>query len=201
MTGTQTQEAASQRSTLAARVVTEVGSPYAINIVTALIAGFAVESPAWGLFVAAISGIIPLVVIMIGMRRGSATDHHVTNLGDRRRVIPVILGIVVVGLVVEIVARAPRELIAWTVAGVAVLVGIALVTVAAHWKISIHTGVYAGTTVLLAILASPWFLIALPLTAMIGWSRVWLGEHTLGQVIAGALLGAPLAAAAYLLLT
>jgi membrane-associated phospholipid phosphatase len=32
---------------------------------------------------------------------------------------------------------------------------------------------------------------------LIGWSRVRLGDHTTGQVLAGTLLGVPLAAAAF----
>ncbi|MGC4989925.1 phosphatase PAP2 family protein [Nocardia salmonicida] len=46
---------------------------------------------------------------------------------------------------------------------------------------------------------SPWFLAALPLTVVNGWSRVWLGDHTRGQVVVGSIVGAALAAGAYLL--
>ncbi|MEV6557222.1 phosphatase PAP2 family protein [Nocardia sp. NPDC051756] len=183
----------------AARVLTELGAPWMINIVTAVLAGFAVGSPAWGLFVATISGAIPMLVILAGVRRGIASDRHVKEIDDRHWVILAILGIVCAGLAVEIVRGAPRELIAWTVAALAVLVGIGIVTVLGGWKVSVHTAVGAGTTVLLAMIAAPWFLLALPLTAAVGWSRVWLGDHTRGQVVVGAVLGAALAAAAYLL--
>lgn len=183
----------------AARVITEIGAPWVINIVTGTIAGFAVAAPGWGLFVAAITGAIPMIIILGGVRRGIASDHHVTEIEGRRWVIPAILGIVGIGLIIEIISGAPRELIAWTVSGLVVLLGIGVVTVLGGWKVSVHTAVGAGTTVLLAFIASPWFLLALPLTAVNGWSRVWLGDHTRGQVTVGALLGALLAAAAYLL--
>ncbi|MFD6155746.1 phosphatase PAP2 family protein [Nocardia sp. NPDC060256] len=182
----------------AARTLTELGAPWITNTVTSVVAGFLVDAPAWGLFVATISGVIPMIVILSGVRRGIASDHHVTEIEDRHWVIPVILAIVYAGLMIETVQGAPRELIAWTVAALTVLVGIGLVTMLGGWKVSVHTAVSAGTIVLLALVSSPWFLLALPLTALIGWSRVWLGDHTRDQVIAGAALGAVLAATAYL---
>lgn len=183
----------------AARALTELGAPWMINIITSVIAGFAVHAPAWGMFVATISGVIPMIVILMGVRRGIASDHHVTEIDDRHWVIPAILAIVCVGLIVEIAREAPRELVAWTVSALVVLVGIGIVTMLGGWKVSVHTAVGAGATVLLALISSPWFLLALPLTGLIGWSRVWLGDHTRGQVVVGALLGAALAATAYLL--
>ncbi|WP_433661146.1 phosphatase PAP2 family protein [Nocardia sp. CA-128927] len=182
-----------------ARVTTELGAPWMVNIITSVIAGFAVHAPAWGLFVATISGVIPMLVILLGVRRGIASDRHVTEIEDRHWVIPAILAIVCLGLIIEILRGAPRELIAWTVAALVVLVGIGIVTIRGGWKVSVHTAVAAGTTVLLAMIAAPWFLLALPLTGLLGWSRVWLGDHTRGQVVVGAGLGAVLAAAAYLL--
>ncbi|GAA5097177.1 phosphatase PAP2 family protein [Nocardia iowensis] len=181
----------------AARVLTELGAPWMINIVTSVIAGFLVDAPRWGLFIATISGVLPMIVILLGVRRGIASDHHVTEIRDRHWVIPAILAIVCVGLAIEIARGAPRELIAWTIAALVVLVGIGIVTVVGGWKVSVHTAVGAGTTVLLAMISSLWFLLALPLTALVGWSRVWLGDHTRAQVIVGAFLGAALAAAAY----
>ena len=197
MTDTDTQ--AKAQESLLARIVTEAGAPWVINIVTSLLAGVAVGAPWWGLFVALVCGGIPMVVILGGMRRGQASDHHVTDIKQRRWVIPAILAIVAVGLVVEVIAGAPRELIAWTAAGLVVLIGIGIITIAGHWKVSVHTAVAGGTTVLLAIMISPWVLLALPLTAAIGWSRVWLGDHTRDQVIAGAILGIVLATGTYLL--
>lgn len=200
MTETKTSQAKSYEPLLA-RIITEAGAPWVINIVASLLAGVVVGAPWWGVFVAMVCGGIPMFVILGGMRRGQASDHHVTDIKQRRWVLPAILGIVVVGLVIELVAGAPRELIAWTAAALVVLVGIGVITIAGHWKVSVHTAVAGGTTVLLAMMASPWILLALPLTAAIGWSRVWLGDHTREQVLAGAGLGIVLAAGTYLLVS
>ncbi|WP_245721603.1 hypothetical protein [Nocardia crassostreae] len=172
MTETMREQAVHPVRARAARVITELGAPWVINIVTSAIAGIAVGALGWGLFVAAITGGIPMVIILAGVRRGIASDHHVTDIDGRRWVIPAILAVCGVGLVVQIVGGGPRELIAWTVAGLVVLLGIGVITVIGKWKVSVHTAVGAGTTILLALIASPWFLVALPLTAVNGWSRV-----------------------------
>lgn len=66
----------------------------------------------------------------------------------------------------------------------------AVVTSVFRWKISVHTGVSAGVTAVLSVALSPWWLVALPATFVIGWSRVRLGDHTAGQVVVGAVAGA-----------
>ncbi|CAM4333496.1 phosphatase PAP2 family protein [Nocardia ninae] len=182
-----------------ARMVTELGAPSVINIVTPILASFAVAAPLWGVFIAMFTSVIPMALIFVGMRFGSANDHHVTDIKGRRWVLPGSLAIVAVGLVIEVLADAPRELIAWLVACVAMLVVVAVVTIVGRWKVSVHTAVAAGNTVLLAMMISPWLLSAVPVTAVIAWSRVYLGDHTRGQVIVGALLGAAISVAAYML--
>ncbi|MFI7578245.1 phosphatase PAP2 family protein [Micromonospora sp. NPDC049497] len=41
---------------------------------------------------------------------------------------------------------------------------------------------------------------SLALVALVGWSRVRLGDHTIGQVVAGALVGVLIAMPTFLLL-
>ncbi|WP_378734613.1 phosphatase PAP2 family protein [Nocardia brasiliensis] len=165
-----------------------------------MVAAFAVSAPLWGVFIAMFTSVLPMSIIFVGMRFGSANDHHVTDIKGRHWVLPVSLAIVVVGLIIEILAGAPDELIAWLSACVAMLVVVAIVTIVGHWKVSVHTAVAAGNTVLLAMIVSPWLFMAFPVTAAIAWSRVYLGDHTRGQVIVGAALGAAVSVAAYLLL-
>ncbi|WP_306358652.1 MULTISPECIES: hypothetical protein [unclassified Nocardia] len=190
-----------RRSSRSARITTELGAPWVVNIVTSILAGAVIGAPWWGVFGAAVTGGVPILVILIGVWRGMADDHHVPDVKDRRWVIPAILAIVAAGIVVEVVAGAPEQMVGWLAAAVAVLVGVGVITVLGGWKISVHTAVSAGTTVLLALISSPWWLLALPATAVIGWSRVRLRDHTRAQVTLGALLGSVLAAATYLVVT
>jgi membrane-associated phospholipid phosphatase len=65
------------------------------------------------------------------------------------------------------------------------------------WKISIHCAVASGSVAILAFTFGPAVLLGYALVALLCWSRVALGDHTVWQVIAGSVLGAAAAALAY----
>ncbi len=95
---------------------------------------------------------------------------------------------VAVGLLLMVVFRAPRELIALVVA---MLAGLALTLIVTHWwKVSFHTAVSSGTATTLALVFGPWLLLAWLVVAVVAWSRVRLGDHTTAQAVVGAVLGA-----------
>lgn len=183
-----------------ARGLTEVGAPWVINIVSSIVFGLAIDSLGWGIFVAVCSGVVPMAVILAGMRRSKIGDHHVTKINERHLLILVLLAVTVGALVLLIVADAPIEMVAFMSAGLAALAAAAVITSIFRWKVSVHTGVSAGVTVVLALALSPWWLAALVLTPLIGWSRVHLGDHTRGQVLVGALTGAVAAGLTYALI-
>ena len=80
-------------------------------------------------------------------------------------------------------------------AGLGLALAISLV-----WKVSIHTAVTAGAVVVTALDFGTGSLTGtVPLLALVSWSRVRLGDHTTGQVAAGALSGALAACLAGLL--
>ena len=66
------------------------------------------------------------------------------------------------------------------------------------WKISAHAAAMAGLIALLIrlerdVAVEPklvvWLLITIGATGLLGSARIWLGRHTLGQVLAGYLVG------------
>jgi hypothetical protein len=70
------------------------------------------------------------------------------------------------------------------------------------WKISIHCAVASGSAALLCLSYGPlllpvFLLVALPVVTLLGWARVASADHTVPQVVAGAVLGAAAAALAY----
>jgi len=94
---------------------------------------------------------------------------------------------VLVGTALLAVMGAPRELLALLgamVAGLLVTLAITLV-----WKISVHAAVAAGTVVVLTVVFGPAAAVLWPLAALVCWSRVALGDHTLGQVLGGSAAG------------
>ena len=86
------------------------------------------------------------------------------------------LGSVAAGLALLAVLGAPRPLLALAVAG---LVGLVVAVSVSHWwKMSIHSAVAAGTLVILTLTFGTRLLVAAPLLALVGWSRVRLRDHT-----------------------
>lgn len=177
-----------------ARLLTNVGAPWLLNAVGPLGLSAALGSVWWGLWVSLIAGLLPLGLIGVLLVRRQVSDVHVRNRGDRSAVIAGIIAVVVLGLVAELVGQAPRWTVAVTAAGLVTIMGVGAVTVGARYKVSVHTAVGAGWVVLAAMLVSPWALAALPLVAPVGWSRVVLRDHTVGQTLWGAVMGAALSA-------
>lgn len=183
-----------------ARFVTETFAPAVwAGVMPIVIAVHATANLAaglgWGLPAALFSAVIPYGIIWLGVRRGQLTDHHIGRREQRRR--PLLLGLasVLVGLVVLALLGAPRELIAMVV--VMFVVGLGGTIVNHYWKLSVHTAVSAGSTAVLIIVFGPWLWLGAALVALIGWSRVRLGDHTVPQVLAGTVVGAGLAAVTF----
>jgi hypothetical protein len=179
-----------------ARLVTEVMSPVvlivAVILIVAVHSAGLVRGLALGLIAVFFAGGLPYGLVLIGVRRGRLTDHHISRREQRPPVMAVALASVVSGLLVLRWLDAPRALFALMAAMVAGLI-VALV-ITSFWKISIHAATAAGTVASLAILVSPWWLIASPLVVLTGWARVEIRDHTPVQVLVGSIVGAVVAA-------
>ncbi len=121
-----------------------------------------------------------------------------TEHSERHGLILAILTLVITALVVQIVAHAPREMIALTCAGLAALIGIAVWTSVFHIKASVHMAVWCGVVAVLAVGLSPWWWLGLLLAPAIAWSRLTLGHHTRIQIAVGAATGLVIAPVVYL---
>ena len=184
-----------------ARIVTEVMSPVVLIVVVTLIVSVhsagAMRGLALGLVAIFFAGGLPYGLVLVGVRRGVLTDHHVSRREQRPKMMAIALASVAVGLLVLHWLDAPRALFALVAAMVAGL-AVAL-AVTSFWKISIHAAAAAGTVTCLAILVSPWWLLLTPLVALTGWARVEIRDHTPVQVLVGAFVGAVVAAGVLLL--
>jgi membrane-associated phospholipid phosphatase len=184
-----------------ARLVTEVMSPVVLIVVVSLIVAVhsagAGRGLALGLVAVFFVGGFPYALVLIGVRRGLLTDHHISRREQRPRIMAIALASAVAGLAVLRWLDAPRALfalLAAMVAGVAVALA-----VTSFWKISIHAASAAGTVACLAILVSPWWLVLAPLVVLTGWARVEIRDHTPVQVSVGAIVGAVVAAGVLIL--
>ena len=184
-----------------ARLVTEVMSPVVLIVFVTLIVAVhsagALRGLALGLVAIFFAGVLPYGLVLIGVRRGRITDHHVSRREQRPRMMAIALASVAVGLLVLRWLDAPRAVFALMAAMVAGLVVALAVT--SFWKISIHAAAAAGTVASLAILVNPWWLILTPLVVLTGWARVEIRDHTPVQVSVGAIVGAVVAAGVLIL--
>jgi hypothetical protein len=149
----------------------------------------------WGLLAALFVAVLPTVFIGYGVRRGRWKDRNVGARRPRLIVLGFITASIAAGLSLLIALGAPRMLtgyLAFMLASVALL---ALVTLV--WKISIHAAVASGSVAILAFSYGPLVLCGYALVCLLGWARVAMADHTVTQVVAGALLGAASAALAY----
>ncbi|MDQ0925852.1 membrane-associated phospholipid phosphatase [Pseudarthrobacter sp. W1I19] len=175
----------------AARWITEVFQPPVVVTVQLLVSpltqpGFP-GTMAYGALAALFVCVVPLMLLLVLVRLGKVTDHHVSDRKQRAPVLLMALGSIVAGLLVLEAAGSPESVVAMVlavVAGVVVLAG-----VSPFWKISGHAAAMSSSAVTAVMMLSPAWLPLLLLIPAVGWSRVVLRAHTVAQVIAGSLFG------------
>jgi membrane-associated phospholipid phosphatase len=171
-------------------------------IVTTLAIGWHADRAAglaWGAVAALFAGVLPMVFISRGVRRGRWADRYVGAKRPRLIVLSFVIASVAVGLALLVSFGAPGELsgyIGCMLGSVAVLAAITAV-----WKLSIHCSVAAGSVTILTLFFGPQLVPAYLLVALTAWSRVVVKDHTAAQVIAGSALGAAAAIATYALIS
>lgn len=174
-----------------ARWLTEVFQPPVVVSLQLLIsplaeAGFP-GTIGYGALAALFVCVLPLVVLLVLVRMGKVTDHHVSNRKQRAPVLLMALGCIAVGLLVLNAAAAPLSVVAMVLAvvgGVAVLAA-----VSPFWKMSGHAAAMSCAAVVSVLMLGPAWAPLLLLIPAVCWSRVVLRAHSLAQVVAGSLFG------------
>jgi membrane-associated phospholipid phosphatase len=173
-------------------VLSAVGSPFVLLPVTVLLVSLRTASPARAVaFAGALAclGVVPLaLVIRRRVRAGRWSDHDVSNPSHRRGFYPVAIGVSAGTALAMWLLGAPGIVVRGVLVTIVLLaLGLTLV----RWsKISLHASISAFCAVTLAAV-SMWVAGgALLFATAVGWSRIWLGRHTLWQVLSGAALGA-----------
>jgi membrane-associated phospholipid phosphatase len=174
-----------------AAVVTTATSPTLLlavlyPVVGALAAG--VVGIAWSLVGMVFTVAIPAFIVDRGVRSGRWTDHHLRE--REQRAVPLGLAAlsVATGVVVLLVAGAPRAIAALQVAVLVTVVVATTITLV--WKVSFHTAVVAAAAAVLTVLGGGWWALAWLAVPVVGWARLVLRAHTAAQVVAGLVVGA-----------
>ena len=131
--------------------------------------------------------VLPLVVLLVLVRLGTVTDHHVSDRKQRAPVLLMALGCIAVGLLVLKAVDAPLSVVAMVLAvvgGVAVLAA-----VSPFWKMSGHAAAVSCAAVVSVLMLGAAWAPLLVLIPAVSWSRVVLRAHSLAQVVAGSLFG------------
>jgi membrane-associated phospholipid phosphatase len=142
--------------------------------------------------------VLPLAAVVLLVRLGKVTDHHVSDRKQRAPVLAMSVVSLLAGLAVLMAINAPYSVIVVVLAIVGGVVVLAVISL--FWKISGHAGAIALTTVISVLILGAQWLPLLLLIPAVGWSRVVLRAHTVGQVVAGALVGGGVTAGLWWLL-
>jgi membrane-associated phospholipid phosphatase len=175
-----------------ARLVGELLSPPPILVVLALVVAWdSSPTPAmaavWGAIAAVFVSLLPYAIILRGVRRGRVSDRNISLREQRIQFGVLAITSILTGLAVLAAFDAPAEMVA-LLASIAVGVACGWV-VTLWWKISVHAAIAAGAATVLLLVFGPALLVVWPLVALIAWSRVQVGDHSSGQVLAGVALG------------
>lgn len=142
----------------------------------------------WWLLAVLFVAVVPLSFLAWFVRTRRVADRHVVVRAQRHRLLLIAAVSALVGVLVLGEVHAPRPL--WA-CEVSMLMGLALVALAnTVVKASGHTGTMSGSASLLAMIWTPWTLVAtVPMTAAIGWARHRAGRHSWRQILTGGGVG------------
>lgn len=176
---------------LTARWLTEAFQPPVVVSIQLLISslpepGFP-GTVGYGVLAALFVCVLPLFLLLVLVRQGKVTDHHVSDRKQRAPVLLMALACIALGLLVLSAVGAPQSVIAMVLAvvgGVAVLAA-----VSPFWKMSGHAAAISCSAVVAVLMLGAAWAPLLLLVPAVGWSRVVLRAHSVAQVVAGSLFG------------
>jgi len=156
-----------------------------------------VDGLALGVLVAACATVPATLWIEHMLRRGGLRHHYLWRRSQRMASLAIACASVFVATMLVRTLEAPRDLQTVLVTMFFVIV-LALAATPVN-RISVHMAAITGASLVLQLLFGTIGVAVVPIVAIVGWSRLELGEHTMAQVFSGAVLGAIGASAAYAL--
>lgn len=127
--------------------------------------------------------------------RSGLRQRNLSRRSERLAPLAVACASVLIAMLLVRALEASRDLQAVLLTMLFVL-GLTLVATPLN-RVSVHVAAITGGSVVLQLLFGAIGVAVLPIVAIVGWSRVELGEHTRGQVVTGAVLGVIGATVAY----
>lgn len=194
MNGKPTTTVSGPQAERVAVALTEVLSPAHLVIAITFASGLVTDGSwwsriGWGFAAAFFTGIVPYVVGLRAITRGTLSSRRLPDRRERVRPMAWTILSVLTGWALLALAHAPAEVLGVQVA--MVCGAVTALTITLVWKISLHAGVAASAAVCAGMLFGWWFAPAsVLLVTAVAWSRVHLRDHTRAQVVAGCMVGA-----------
>jgi membrane-associated phospholipid phosphatase len=139
-----------------------------------------------------------MAFLVRGARRGRWDGHWVRDRAHRTVPLLMCLASGLAGMAIMLLGGAPREVIALAWAMILTLVACLVIT--RWWKVSVHATVAGGAVAMVTLLYGPWLLLLAVLVVLVCWARVMVADHTVAQVVVGAVLGPVVGGAVFLAL-
>ncbi|MDE6650276.1 MAG: phosphatase PAP2 family protein [Muribaculaceae bacterium] len=140
--------------------------------------------------------VVPLLLVLLLKKMGMIEDVGLN--GRKERLIPYVITIVcLAGTAVFLYLKMAPIWVAMFYAGGAVA-GLINLIVNFRWKISAHAAGIAGLVAMLIQITKEgsasdamtwWIVVSIIVAGLLGSARIWLGRHTLMQVLAGSAVG------------
>jgi len=176
-----------------ADLTSNILNPFLVSLIIILVLSFESASGIsdalkWSLILVAIS-ILPVFSTTVYLVRKGKLDGIFTAVRKQRTGIYLLSGVcAAVGYLVLLFSEAPLMLRAAFATG---LSGVVMFTVInLWWKISLHIALVAALVMIMVILYGWTATSGVVLVLLIAWARLALKQHSLAQVVAGALVAA-----------
>ncbi|ADJ26112.1 phosphoesterase PA-phosphatase related protein [Dehalogenimonas lykanthroporepellens BL-DC-9] len=176
-----------------ANYISDILNPLVLSLIMLAVVSLNVtesfgQAVLWFVLVTAVT-ILPVLGVAIFLVRTGRMDALFSNRRHQRHRIYVIgLFFTVMSILLLNWLEAPSAIIAVLVVSLITVVSFAAINL--WWKISVHTSTISAFVIIMHIFFGWWAVPTLALVPAMGWARVQLAQHTVGQVVAGALLSA-----------
>jgi len=174
-----------------ARLISDVLNPFVVGAVVITLLAFedtsGVEEAVSWILIAVVISIVPVLVAVVCLVRFKKLDSFFTNSRQQRYIVYIVASALgVIDCVFFWCIGAPRLLAVTFTAGLIAVVVFMVINY--YWKISLHTAFVAGAASALIIVYGAFMAWTLVLIPVMGWARIVMQQHSLGQVVAGGML-------------
>jgi hypothetical protein len=183
-----------------ANLTSNILNPFLICLAVILLFSFSsthttLEAIKWASISMGLS-IVPIFLVIVYLVHIGGLDEILTNARQQRTKIYITSGIsAVAGYFILSYLKAPPLLVAGFAALLSVVVIFMLINL--RWKISVHTGCMAASSVILVMLYGWMAAATIPLVPLTAWSRIELEHHSVAQAITGAVLASLIVAVVF----